>query len=585
MKGVKSTFDNFIPGEENRVTFLAAQKIARAEPGALFNPFYIYGDIGTGKTHLLEAISGEIDANLPGYITVFEKIGNIVEELKTTGFEEIQDRITNANFLIMDDIHYLSRLEEDQDRLVNLIVKMFNRDVQIILSARCAPKGLKLDEHFVSIIESGLVCSLVPPKEMTRMEITKKMCEIKGVILSDEIFAELARIPFKSVRELEGALNRVLAYSSIGEIAIDHNLLMMALKEYYQERQIEPVVSTFLEEVTEEVNRALAEVESEEAIRKQFEEKIYIWNMKGFRTDPIQELLNKDIESLKKGYEDFLKKIKTLVDLQRAYGALDLSNNPELALKIEGLLFDPQRIEELKCLIDEAKGITPVPRFPSSFDDLVVGDCNRIPIQLARKAIQSLGQEINPLTIIGGAGTGKTSLLYAIGNDILTRNPKLKVSYFDFKHRKGGIPIGDVLLIDNLDSIDEAHLEEFITVLQTLIDKKSQVIITSTKPPLRFDWLEEARRLFEEGVEAELKPPDTKTAQEYIKVKVNESVEDLPSFESFYDLERYSKIETQPFPLGLPGEGDVIEVTVDEDKFIYPGNLDDLLLDEEAPWQ
>ncbi|RKX71255.1 hypothetical protein DRP53_02220 [candidate division WOR-3 bacterium] len=585
MKGVKATFDNFIPGEENRVTYLAAQRIAHAEPGSLFNPFYIYGDIGTGKTHLLEATVAAIREKFPGFNVVSEKIGNIVEELKTTSFDDIRKRWQEANYLILDDIHYLNRLEEEKDRFTQLLITLFNRDVQLIISGRFPPKDLKLDEHFVSIIESGLVTSLSPPKEMTRLEILKKMCEIRGVILTDEIFAELARIPFKSVRELEGALNRVLAYSSIGEIAMDRNLLMMALKEYYQEKQTEPVVTSFLAEVSEEVDRALAEVESEEAIRKQFEEKIYIWNMKGFRTDAISDLLDGDIETLKKAYEEFVQKVEKLIDLQREYGSIDLSNNPELALKIEALLFDPERIDELTRLIEEAKGALPVVKFGFSFDDMIVGECNRIPVELAHKAIEKPGQEINPLTFIGKSGTGKTSLLWAIGNDIVVRNPTLTVEYLDLRHPKGEFHTPDILLLDNLDECPPERRKELLDLLKEMMAQNRQIFIATTTPPLRLGWPDFDRQIFEEGVEAELKPPDPKTAAEYIRAKGGEPPTSLPCFDSFYDLERYFKFEAIPIPLGLPGEEEITTVRVDEKKLIFPKDLDDYLLDEEVPWQ
>ncbi|HIE05182.1 MAG TPA: AAA family ATPase [bacterium (Candidatus Stahlbacteria)] len=586
MKGTNCTFDNFIAGEENRVTYLAAQRIARAEPGLLFNPFYIYGDVGTGKSHLLLAIAAEIEKSHPGFNIVNERAGNIVEEVKTTDLENIIQRMADANFLLMDDIHYLSQLNENVAKISNALINLLNQDVQLVLSANTPPKDLKLDNRLVSIIESGLVCSLIPPREMTRLEILKKMCENKGVILSDEIFGELARIPFKSVRELEGALNRVLAYSSIGEIAIDRNLLMMALKEYYQEKHTEPVVTSFLEEMSEEIDKAIAEVESEDLIRKQFEEKIYIWSMKGFKTDSIKDFLNQDIESLKTGYDNFVKKIEELVELQREYGLLDLSNYPELTIKIEELLFDPERIEELKGYIKEAKGIRPLVKFGVSFDELIIGECNRIPVELARKAIKDPGKELNPLTIIGESGTGKTSLLWAIGNDLTANNPDLKIVYLDFSHPTSEIPKADVLLLDNTELVPQEMRTELINAIKSSVEENKQVILSSTVPPLRFEWLGADRQIFEVGVETELKSPDENTAREYLVSKGSEPPASLPQFGSFYDLEKYYEFEEKPVSLGLPGEGEEEELAeVDEQKLIFPTEIDNYILDETATWQ
>lgn len=329
--------DNFYVYEGNRVAFLAAQKIVQF-PGEVFNPLYVYGNTGLGKTHLLWAIHAELaKRSSPLFFTGRE-------------FEKYLDGGRDCSRpLFVDDIYKVS--ERYQDDLLEVFDRYLAGNVQLCLAGNVAPRALQnANEKLASRFEGGLVCDIAAPKEIALVELIKKKAEEQGIILPDDLAVEIAHLSGSSFRAIEGMINRIVACASLGNLTLDANSLRIILKDFYPHGIVSPV-SSLLEELKKNASEVLQGVYETVDAREEYREKIYIWEMKGYDTSLLKPLLDGDVEELAKGYTQFIKKVERLIELQKEFGAIDTSDRPDVAMKIESMLFMPERIPDVEKLI------------------------------------------------------------------------------------------------------------------------------------------------------------------------------------------------------------------------------------------
>jgi chromosomal replication initiator protein len=240
------TFDSFVMGSSNRFAHAAALAVAEA-PGSAYNPLFIYGGVGLGKTHLLQAIGHYVGTHYPHlkvkYVSseqlMNEFIDSVQDSRRTEGFRK---QYRTNDVLLVDDIQFLIGKEKTQDEFFHTFNTLHEAGKQIVLSSDRPPKDLKpLEERLVSRFEMGLITDIQPPELETRIAILRKKVAAGGIPVPDEVLAFIADRVSSNIRELEGALIRVIAYSSLTRHAIDLQIAQGVLKDIFPERSLRPI--------------------------------------------------------------------------------------------------------------------------------------------------------------------------------------------------------------------------------------------------------------------------------------------------------------------------------------------------------
>lgn len=216
----KYTFDSFIVGSSNQLAHAAAISISK-NLGTTYNPLFIYGGVGLGKTHLLQAIGNEILKENPKYkirYMVSEKfLGELINSIKNKTVDKFKEEYKKINLLIVDDIQFIAGKEKTQEEFFHIFNDLYANNNQIVLSSDRPPKAITtLEERLRSRFEGGMIADITAPDYETRMAILKaKLVEKKLGELGDDILGHIATVFTKNIRELEGALNRVMMTSKV----------------------------------------------------------------------------------------------------------------------------------------------------------------------------------------------------------------------------------------------------------------------------------------------------------------------------------------------------------------------------------
>jgi len=251
------TLDTFVVGNSNKLAFAACQSISE-NPSTKYNPLFIYGGVGLGKTHLMQAVGNAILKKNPKknviYITS-EKFTNdfisSITDKKTNGFK---DKYRKVDVLIIDDMQFLAGKEQTQEEFFHTFNALYQTNKQIIIASDRPPKAIPtLEERLRSRFEQGLIVDIQQPDLETRIAILQRKSKLRGYIIPLEVFDFIARNIQQNIRELEGALNRVLAYCELNgsEPNIDivksilNNLISNPRKHNFTARQIIERVSDY----------------------------------------------------------------------------------------------------------------------------------------------------------------------------------------------------------------------------------------------------------------------------------------------------------------------------------------------------
>ena len=228
------TFENFVVGSCNQFAHAASTAVAK-NLAKSYNPLYIYGGAGLGKTHLMNAIGHFILNNNRRqkilYITTEKFMNDLINHLQYGKILDFRHKYRSVDVLLIDDIHYLSGRERTKEEFFHTFNHLYDSQKQIVISSDCPPKEIpNLEERFSSRFEWGLIADLKPPDIETRIAILKKKSEIEGVILAESVALFIADKVHSNIRELEGYLRRVIAYASLKGEPIDLDLTREALR-------------------------------------------------------------------------------------------------------------------------------------------------------------------------------------------------------------------------------------------------------------------------------------------------------------------------------------------------------------------
>ncbi len=215
----KYTFESFIVGPFNELAQAASWAVSK-EPGKVYNPLFIYGKVGLGKTHLLQAIGNEVIKNFSKkkvkYIPSETFTSGLVSAIRKHHMENFKAKYRNIDVLILDDVQFLAGKEKTQEEFFHIFNHLYEQNKQIILSSDKPPKAISaLAERLRSRFEGGMIADISYPDYETRMAILKTKCEEKKISLPEDILDYIASSIQKNIRELEGALTRVSAYQKL----------------------------------------------------------------------------------------------------------------------------------------------------------------------------------------------------------------------------------------------------------------------------------------------------------------------------------------------------------------------------------
>lgn len=247
------TFESFVEGSSNQFVYAAAKSVAEA-PGENFNPLYIYGGTGLGKTHLLQAIANEIAAKKPQLKVLYTTSENFLNEYvdsmyrkKSAGREadiRFRNRYRNVDVLLIDDIQFWAGKAGVQEAFFHAFNELYAMHKQIVISSDCPAKELtQLEERLRTRFEQGLIADIQPPDIETKIAILKKKADERRCVVPDDVLTFLVRNSDNNVRTLEGRLNSVIFASKLHEEPITLKLAALALQESINNAAEEEVTS------------------------------------------------------------------------------------------------------------------------------------------------------------------------------------------------------------------------------------------------------------------------------------------------------------------------------------------------------
>lgn len=232
----KFTFDSFVVGESNQLAHAAAEAVAEMPGSTKFNPLFIYGSVGLGKTHLAQAIGNMVLEDNPGasviYVTSEKFTNEFIDSLSRKTMSAFTSHYRSVDVLIIDDIQFFSGKESTQEQFFHTFNALHQSGKQIVLTADRPPRDIKgLEERLLSRFQWGLAADIRPPDFETRMAILKKKLEGEDIILPGDVLAFIARGAHSNIRELEGALVRLLAVSSLNKTEITLETAQQVLRD------------------------------------------------------------------------------------------------------------------------------------------------------------------------------------------------------------------------------------------------------------------------------------------------------------------------------------------------------------------
>ncbi|MDP1714307.1 MAG: chromosomal replication initiator protein DnaA [Anaerolineales bacterium] len=227
------TFDTYVVGSGNRLAHAACQAVAE-KPARAYNPLFLYGGVGLGKTHLLHAIGNACHASGLNvlYVSSEEFTNDMITAIRTHTTQAFREKYRSADVLLVDDIQFIAGKESTQEEFFHTFNTLHGQDKQIIVSSDRPPKSLiTLEERLRSRFEWGLSADIQAPDFETRLAILRSKAERTGRHISDEILESIAKQVQSNIRELEGALNRIIAFADLSGSALTPSLVEMALSD------------------------------------------------------------------------------------------------------------------------------------------------------------------------------------------------------------------------------------------------------------------------------------------------------------------------------------------------------------------
>ncbi len=529
-------FNSFKVGVGNELAVTASRAVAE-RPGSVYNPLYIHGGEGLGKTHLLTAIargSQEVaESTRIEYLTP-DRLAEAFQATAAAGQgDAFHNRLADVDILLIDDVHLIGQRTEIHAELLRLLPELQQSGKQIVLAGQVLPAQIDgLDERLAAVLASGLVVDINPPDCPTRLAILEDRSTERGAEFAAGVLATVAEFEIGNVRELITLLNRLVALEAVGETALTPEAARTLLQgEALTIGTRESVTTISVEEaaVSNEFEDFLSDVSSAvqeqiEVWEKELSSAIDRWRGEGFQTGRLEILLEQSSPvPVEAAIEEFERDVATLRKLRTSVAIEDPT-------KAEDSVFlDPDRVAEAQVLADSVMSEVEPPPGPSAawtFNSYIECGANKDAYEFARQVVTDPASSMNPLVIVGSPGIGKTHLLHAIGNALLESQvvPVACLSAQDFHDVLTQAIQGNrldewlvrfgaakALLIDDVQLLADrdATQQQLLHQVEKLLAVPGQVVFTLNVPPSDVKGLlDEFRKVLQDACVTKLSPPD-----------------------------------------------------------------------------
>ena len=530
------TFETFVVGAANRLAVTAGRTVAE-NPGSAYNPLFIYSGSGLGKTHVLMAVGHAAKAiaaqlNIE-YLTLDEYVEAFHAAIAAGQGDAFRRRFQNVDVLLVDDVQFLTNRKEMQAELLRLTEALQQSGHQIVLASDRPPAEIAdLDERLISRFSGGLVVDIGIPDYETRVAILRRKAEERGSSFQPGVLETVAKVEYPNVRELMGALNRLIAFQAVNDMPINEEAVRKVLgipSAAAAPTAASPTAasspaasadefSQFLTDVTATVGKAV------EAWRARVTEAVMRWEGEGYRAGRLEKLLEQETPAaVDDAIAAYVQDVERLKALEAEVAVLD----PQAAG--DKVFRDPDHMDQAEAAAAKVRDGAAPPPAPSGafpFDSFVVGPSNEVALNAARDVIAKPGKKYNPVVIVGRSGLGKTHLLNAIGLELAKKKNAVvaclstqqfvdeliaaidgnRVDWWRARYRRA-----TALLLDDIQLLagKERTQEELFNLFNQLVDADRQLIFTAPAHPNTLEGLEEriVSRL-EGGLVAEIADPD-----------------------------------------------------------------------------
>jgi len=529
------SFETFVVGSANRLAVTAGRTVAE-NPGSAYNPLFIYSGSGLGKTHVLMAI-GHAAKTIASqlnieYLTLDEYVEAFHAAIAAGQGDAFRRRFQNVDVLLVDDVQFLTNRKEMQAELLRLTEALQQSGHQIVLASDRPPAEIAdLDERLISRFSGGLVVDMGVPDYETRVAILRRKAEERGSKFQPGVLETVAKVEYPNVRELMGALNRLVAFQAVNDMPMNAEAAskVLGIPTAASSAAASPAAassaaasqdefSQFLTDVTVTVGKAV------EAWRARVTEAVMRWEGEGYRTGRLEKLLEQETPAaVDEAIAAYVQDVERLKALEAEVAVLD----PQAAgVKV---FRDPEHMDAAEAAAAKVRDGAAPPPPPSAafpFESYVAGPSNDVALKAVRDVVAKPGKKYNPLVIVGKSGLGKTHLLNAVGLELAKKKNAVvaclstqgfvdeliaaidgnRVDWWRARYRRA-----TALLLDDIHLLagKERTQEELFNLFNQFLDADRQLVFTAPAHPNTLDGLEEriVSRL-EGGLVAEIAEPD-----------------------------------------------------------------------------
>jgi len=258
------TFDSFVVGSSNQYAYTVSKSVAN-KPGIMYNPVFIYGPTGLGKTHLIHAIGNhsQLNGKVVIYATIEQFMNDFTYNLRNQSMDRFRQKYRSCDILLIDDTQFLSNKIQTQEEFFHTFNELHSQGKQIVLTSDKPPKNIVgLEERLQSRFEWGLVADIGLPELETKIAIIKKKCELDGINLNDEIINYIATNMGDNIREIEGAIINLNAYASLMRQEITFEFAKNVMKEQIKQKKENTTLEDIISVISKELNIKPSEIKS-----------------------------------------------------------------------------------------------------------------------------------------------------------------------------------------------------------------------------------------------------------------------------------------------------------------------------------